>query len=484
MKTNRLKVNAVLNVVKTVFSIIFPLITFPYVSRVLMPENIGKVNFGASFVSYFALIASLGIATYAVRECSAKRNNIDELSKTASQIFSINIVTTVIAYAFMLATLLLFRQFDSYRTLIVIQSSAILFTTLGCDWLNLAMEDFAFITIRTISFQVISLILMFAFIHQPEDYLKYAVITVLASSGANIVNIYYRRKYCSVRFVRSMEWRKHLRPIMLLFVMILAQTIFNSSDITMLGLMKGDYEVGLYSSAVKMANLVSQVVASLAWVVMPRMSLYFAEENYEKINEMLKKTFTVLVTIGLPCAVGCICLSQEIILIISGEQYIAASPALSLLMIGFLFSLVGGSFLGNMVLLPSKREDIYMIVCCIATGVNLVMNYFMIPLWGVNAAAATTMFASLLIMVLLIVKRDRRIKLDYIFRTMLPPVLGCILIFATCALVKSIAIGLILRTFACVLICVVVYFTIQIIFKNQIVIELLSAVKSKIGIKK
>ena len=162
MKTNRLKVNAVLNVVKTVFSIIFPLITFPYVSRVLMPENIGKVNFGASFVSYFALIASLGIATYAVRECSAKRNNIDELSKTASQIFSINIVTTVIAYAFMLATLLLFRQFDSYRTLIVIQSSAILFTTLGCDWLNSAMEDFAFITIRTISFQVISLILMFA----------------------------------------------------------------------------------------------------------------------------------------------------------------------------------------------------------------------------------------------------------------------------------------------------------------------------------
>lgn len=150
MKQHNLKLNAILNTIKTLFGIIFPLITFPYVSRVLMPENIGKVNFGSSFVSYFSLIASLGISTYAIRECSAKRNNKNELSETASQIFSINICTTVIAYVLMFLTLLFFRKFDSYRTLIIVQSTTILFTTLGCDWLNSAMEDFAFITLRTI----------------------------------------------------------------------------------------------------------------------------------------------------------------------------------------------------------------------------------------------------------------------------------------------------------------------------------------------
>lgn len=481
MKEKNIKVNAVLNMIKTISSIIFPLITFPYVSRVLMPENIGKVNFGSSFVSYFSLIASLGITTYAIRECSAKRDDKNELSKTASQIFSINVITTIIAYALMAVTLMLFRNFDSYRTLIIIQSTAIFFATLGCDWLNSALEDFTFITIRTIAFQLVSLVLMFAFVHEPGDYIKYAAITVIASSGANIVNIFYRKRYCAVRFVKEMEWKKHFKPITLLFVMILAQTIFNSSDITMLGLIKGDVEVGYYSSAVKMSNLISQVVASLAWVVMPRMSLYFEQENFDKINEMLKKTLGVLLTVGLPCAIGCICLSQEIVIIISGEQYIAAAPVLSILMVGFMISLIGGSFLGNMVLLPSKREDIYMVVCCVATAINLVMNYFMIPLWGANAAAFTTTFASLVMMILLIVLRDKRVKLDYIGKTIFAPAFGCLLIVFSCLLIKTFVSALIIRTALCIIVSAIVYFVAQVIFKNTIMMEFYYAVKTKLG---
>lgn len=184
MKEKSIKINAVLNVIKTISSIIFPLITFPYISRVLMPDNVGKVNFGSSFVSYFSLIASLGITTYAIRECSAKRKNKEKLSRTASQIFSINVITTIIAYVSMAIILLLFRNLDSYRTLIIIQSTAILFATLGCDWLNSAMEDFAFITVRTIAFQIISLVLMFAFVRKPSDYITYAAITVPSSIRA------------------------------------------------------------------------------------------------------------------------------------------------------------------------------------------------------------------------------------------------------------------------------------------------------------
>ena len=437
-----------------------------------MPDNLGKVNFGSSFVSYFTLIASLGITTYAIRECSAKRENKEELSKTASQIFSINICTTIVAYILMAITLLLFRKFDSYRTLIIIQSTAIIFTTLGCDWLNSAMEDFAFITIRTVIFQIISLVLMFAFVHEPSDYMKYAAITVISSSGANVSNILYRRKYCRVSFTTDIDWNKRFKPIMLLFVMILAQTVFSSSDVIMLGLIRGNYEVGLYSTAVKMSHLISQVVSSIAWVVMPRMSLYFAQENYTKINEMLKKTLGVLLTLGLPCAIGCICLSQEIVLIIAGEEYIKASSALCILMLSFVFSLVGGSFLGNMVLLPSKKESIYMIICCVATIVNFVMNYYMIPIWGVNAAAGTTASASLLILMLLIICKDKRIKLDYFFEAILAPSIGCVFIVISCISVKVIVSGLYLRTILCICLSVILYFVVQLIFKNQVVIEL------------
>ena len=177
MTEKSIKRNTVYNAIKTLSSIIFPLITFPYISRVLLTENSGKIDFGLSIVSYFSLIASLGITTYAIRECSAVREEKNKLSYVASQLWSINIITTVVAYIALTVTLLCYRKLDNYRTLIIIQSLSILATTLGADWLNSAMEDFKYITIRTVAFQFFSLLLMLIFVHKPEDYMKYAVIT-------------------------------------------------------------------------------------------------------------------------------------------------------------------------------------------------------------------------------------------------------------------------------------------------------------------
>ncbi|MDD3184586.1 MAG: flippase [Anaerostipes sp.] len=479
MKEKNIKVNAVLNVIKTLSSILFPLITFPYISRVLQPDNIGKINFGSSFVSYFTLIASLGITTYAIRECAAVRNDKKKLTVTASQIFSINICTTLVAYCALAVTLLCFREFDTYRTLIIIQSLTIMFTTLGCDWLNSAMEDFIFITIRSISFQAIALVLMFVFVREPTDYLKYAFITVVSASGANIVNIFYRKKYCEIHFVKQIEWRKHLKPIMLLFVMILAQTIFNSSDVTMLGLIKGDYEVGIYSTAVKMKQLIAQVVTSLAWVIMPRMSLYFENKDYEKINRMLKRVLGVLLTLGLPSAIGCICLSDEIVIMMAGSSYIGASSALKILMVGFLISLVGGSFLGNMILLPSKRESVYMIICCLATVINLVLNYFLIPRWGVNAAAATTAFSSLIILIFLLFSMDKKIRIDGLLKSIITPILGCVFIVATCVLIRCFVTHIFIRLIISIVAGGIVFLVSQVVLRNYLVIEIISIVKDK-----
>lgn len=480
MSEKSIKVNSILNVIKTISSIIFPLITFPYISRVLQPENVGKVNFGSSFVSYFSLIASLGITTYAIRECSAVRGDKKKLGEKASQIFSINVCTTIVAYVLLGLSLIFFRKLDSYRTLIIIQSTAILFTTLGADWLNSAMEDFAYITIRTIAFQFISLVLMFLLVKTPEDYIKYAAITVLSSSGANLLNIYYRRRYCSVRFVADMQWKQHFKPIILLFVMILAQTIFSSADVTMLGLMKGDYEVGIYSTAHKIEGIIAQVVSSLAWVVMPRMSSYFAEGDYDKINSLLRKVFDILVFIGMPAIVGAMVLSNEIVMIVGGESYLASALPLSVLMLSFGFSLLGGSFLGNMVLLPSKKEKIYMYICCIATVINVVLNLSLIRLWGAVAAAGTTAFCSFLMMLMMVVTRDKRIKLDYIVMDLIAPVIGSICIFAYCKFILIFITNFGLRVALCICGSIVIYALAELVLKNKIVFEILNAFKNKI----
>lgn len=477
MSGKSIKVNSILNVIKTISSIIFPLITFPYISRILQPENVGKVNFGASFVSYFSLIASLGITTYAIRECSAVRGDKKKLGEKASQIFSINVCTTIVAYVLLGLSLIFFRKLDSYRTLIIIQSTAILFTTWGADWLNSAMEDFKFITIRSIGFQFISLILMFILVHQPEDYLKYAAITVLSSCGANITNILYRRKYCTVRFTKDMHWQEHFKPILLLFVMLLAQTIFNNTDTTMLGLMKGDFEVGIYSTSHKIKSIIVQVVVSLCWVVMPRMSYYFADGDWDKINTMLKKVLSVMVTIGFPCVAGCVVLSSEIIRIVSGQQYSAASLPLMILMVSFIVEIFGGSFLGNMVCLPAKQEKVFMEACCFAAVVNVILNFILIPFGGASAAALTSGVSAIVIFVWLFVKKDSRVRLNYIWEVCKGPLIGSLLIVVVCLGLKHFIHTLITLVIFSVFASVIIYGLVLLICKNEIVIDVISMIR-------
>ena len=204
-----LKINTLLNAIKTFTSILFPMITFPYISRVLLPENVGKINFASSFVSYFSLIASLGISTYAIRECAAIRDDKRALSKSASEIYSINVCTTLVAYILLACSLIFMRRLDSYREIIILQALGIALTTLGADWINSAMEDFQYITIRYIFFQFVSLFLMFIFVKESSDYVKYVVISLVATSGANLANVVYRKKYCKIKFTLQMRWKKH-----------------------------------------------------------------------------------------------------------------------------------------------------------------------------------------------------------------------------------------------------------------------------------
>ena len=294
MGTADVRKNTIYNAVKSVCGIVYPLITFPYISRVLLAENIGKINFSGSVVSYFSLIASLGISTYAIRECSKYRNDRKKLGDIASEILSINICSTVLAYAALGFTLLFARPLDAYRELIMIQSLNILFSTLGADWLNSAMEDFRYITLRTTGMQIVSLILMFLFVRRPEDYIRYACISVLSASGANVINIFYRRRYCRTRLIFHINWKKHLTPILLLFSLILSQTIYTSSDTTILGLFKGDIQVGLYGTSVRIYNIVNTLVASVALVVMPQLSAAFSGRDYGKVNELLKYYLNLL----------------------------------------------------------------------------------------------------------------------------------------------------------------------------------------------
>ena len=426
------------------------------------------------------MIASLGISTYAIRECAKVRDDRKKLDRLASQIFSINICTTIIAYVLMAISLVVFRKLDSYRSLIIIQSTVILFTTVGADWINTAMEDFVYITLRSVLFQILSLGLMFLFVKTPDDYMKYALITVLSSSGSSISNIIYRKKYCKMRFTWDIPWKTHMVPILFLFVMSLSQTVFNSADITMLGLIKGNYAVGIYSTAAKIEKILNQLIASIVYVLMPRLSYMFDIEDYDNINILLRKVLAVFVTIGFPCCAGATVMAKEIVLIVGGENYVGATLVLQILLLSTFFSLVGGSFLGNIVLLPSGNEKKFMIICCISTVINVIANAILIPVFGVYAAAATTAFSSLIILILLLFSIDERIKITKIPQLFVAPSIGCIIMSICCYYLKKMFVSLIMRTAICVILGIIVYMSIQIILKNELLEEIIGKTIKKL----
>ena len=417
--------NVIFNTIKSAFSIIYPLIAFPYISRVLMTDNVGKVNFGSSVINYFSLIASLGVTTYAVRECSKVRDDREQLGKTAGEILSINLVSTAIAYLALIVVLIFAEPLENYRLLICIQSASILFTTLGADWLNTAMEDFKFIALRTVFMQIVSLFLMFIFVRKQEDYILFAIISVVASSGANIVNIFYRRKYCETRLTWKMGIRRHLAPILLLFSLILSQTIYTNSDMTILGLVKGDYQVGLYSTSVKIYNLVNTMVASIAWVVMPQLSAGFARKDYKEINRLLKYSMNFILVLGIPCVCGIEIIAPQLIHVIAGEAYVDAALSLRLLGIALMCSFISG-WIGNMTMLPAGKEKICLWSSVVSAMVNIVLNLILIPKWGLNAAAFTTALSELIGVLVKLPYIDKQIKIDRLGEMLKAPIIGSI----------------------------------------------------------
>ena len=186
MRKKSLGLNAFLNGLRSVLNIIFPVITFPYVSRVLGVGEIGKYNFSNSFVQYFILIAGLGIATYAVREGAKFRGDRQKLNYFASQVFSINILSTVVSYAILFLCLLFFNKLHAYLASILIFSIQIIFTTLGTEWIYTIFEEYTYITVRSIVFKIISIIALFIFVRHQGDYLNYAAITVFSAVGSYI----------------------------------------------------------------------------------------------------------------------------------------------------------------------------------------------------------------------------------------------------------------------------------------------------------
>lgn len=479
-KKKSLGVNAFLNGLRSVLNLFFPLITFPYVSRVLSVSGIGIYNFSNTYISYFILIAGLGVATYAVREGAKYRDNKDKINEFASQIFSLNMIATVIAYLLLFASLIIFKNLYNYVSCILVFSLQILFTTLGTEWIYTIYEDYTYITIRSIIFKIISIALLFLLVRKPEDYLIYAAITVFSAVGSNLLNFIHARNFIHIKLTIKTNWKYHLKPILVIFASAIAITIYVSSDTTILGLLKNDYAVGIYSTSVKIYQMVEGLLSAMLTVTIPRLAFLWGKKHIDEYNQVLAKVFNLLGILGVPVAIGLMMLSQEVILIIAGKKYLPSVNSLRIISWAMIFSLFAWIF-SYCVLIPAKRESLVLRNTVITAIENIILNFILIPYMSYDGTSLSTVIAEFTVMIMngyscwdiikpVIFKKDT-------LKNLLDSIIGCVGIVVVCLLCDYGFNSLILKTIFSVVLSVIMYGAILILLKNKNAYSMLDKAK-------
>ena len=394
-----LRYNYILNLIKTVSGMLFPLITFAYASRILSVDGIGKIDFVKNIVALFIIIASLGISTYGTREGAKVRNSKNNLSKLVKELLTINLIATIVSYVVFVVMVLFVPKFSQFKDIFFIYGLCIGFTAIGLDWLYNALEDFEYITIRYVLFQIISLVLMFVFVKDKDDYLVYTGILTFSSVGSHILNLFHSRKFVDYTIKVKLSIQPHIKPIFILFSYAIIGNIYLSLDSAMLGWMESAYNVGLYAAANKMNRVVLTIITSLFVVILPRASYYVKNNEKEKLNDILNKSVNFIFMLSLPLALLVFILSKDIILLLSGSDFIPAtlcSRILSLVIILIPLSTMTTSE----VLIPMGHEKKMFICSFVGAIINAILNFVLIPLLKENGAAIASVISELCVAIL------------------------------------------------------------------------------------
>ncbi|WP_242335277.1 flippase [Limosilactobacillus urinaemulieris] len=480
-----IKLNAFLNTVRNVMSLVFPLITFPYVSRVLNVNGIGKYNFSSSIVSYFFLIATLGIEQYAVREGSKIRDSNKKINIFANQILTINVFSATFAYILLLICLLIFlNKLHSYLLCILICSIQIGFSVLSVEWLYTIYEDFLYITLRSIIFQILSIILLFTFVKSPGDYLNYAAVSVFSLVGSNVLNFVRAKKHFQLHLDFHFNWWERMRPILIIFAASVANVIYVNSDLTILGFIKNNYIVGIYTISSRIYVILKNAVSAMLLVSVPRLAFYYGRKEVNNFNLLLSKVLNGLIIIILPIATGLFMLSRQTVLIISGAHFLRSITSLKILCFALVFSILE-VILSTCVLIPLKKEKYVLISTSLSALVNVLLNLLLIPKFNENAAAFSTVIAELLLFLMNYYFCRNIVKKIFFSKefltNFLESVLGCMAICIICKLVLQTVPSLLFGTTVTVILGVISYTITLLLFRNKYAISIFKILLQKLG---
>ena len=477
-----IKENYIFSLINTISGILFPLITFPYASRIMEADGMGQIGFFSSIITYVSLFTSLGIPIYAIREIAKVRDDEEKMSIATIEILLLHTLLVIIGYIAIAVMCITISKIAIDIPLFLVLSASVFFTAIGCEWFYQGIEEFKYIALRGLFVRILYVVLLFLFVRTKGDILIYAGLTVFGTVGNNVFNFLRLWSYVKLKMVayKNIRISRHIAPAFKIFALNLVASLYVNLDTVMLGFLKDNYAVGYYGGASKIARLVLSLIQSLQTAMIPRFSYLAKEGDLTMFHQLAQKVFDYIVTISLPITICLATLSPSLIHLLCGPSYEPAIITLEIMSpIVFMISLSG--IAGLQILYPLGKESLVIWSTFTGAIVNLAMCFILIPPYAADGAAFAVLMGETSVTASMFLYGRRYIKIKRMSKHYLNCIIGSLIMFIFIFSIRLIGFNDWVNIFLIPLVAVIVYSIFLYLKKDDFFCYFSDLILTKIG---
>lgn len=409
-----LKKNFFYSSILTSANYIFPLLTYPYVSRVLGVTNIGICNFIDSIINYYVLFSAMGILSVGIREVAASRNDRQSLSKTFSSLLCLNAVSTTIVLVLLVISIFTVDRLYEYKELMFVGFFKVLANYLLIEWFYKGIEDFKYITMCNLFTKVLYVVGVFVFVRESADYGIYYLLSMLMIAGSAFINLVHSRKFVDFS-IHGISLKPYIPAFLILGIYFLLTSMYTTFNVTYLGFVCGETEVGYYSTATKLHSIFLALFTAFTGVMMPRMSALASEGLFDELRTLFAKSLHVLFVFSIPVIIIAVVFAPQIVYVISGPGYEDAVHPMRIVMP--LILIIGYEQIAVIqVLMPLKKDRAIFINSAVGAFVGLLANILLVGCLKSVGSALVWLASELVVLSLSAYYLKKYVNLDFPFK--------------------------------------------------------------------
>ena len=395
MKDVSITINFIMRMLRILIGGVFTFFLLKFSTNIFSPVEIGEIDYANTIILYISSIASLGINNYGIRETALVSNNKERLSYSTIELLLIIFITTLIGYVVLFLMIYGFGFFSNIKTLLLIMSINILLMNLGINWFYIGIEEQTFITIRFVIVRFVVAILLLLLVHDENDFILYVILYTSIEGGMGILNMLFLPKRINFRIdFRKLDLRRHIRPLLTIFVGSISIIIYNQLNVVMLSSYYPD-RVAFFSIPNQVIYFIIVLVTLLVPVLMPKVVQAINQRDYDVVDKYSVLSLQYILFFALPIICYIMAMSKDITLMLSSGSFLDAQEPFRYFSLTILLVAVN-NFFGLQILYSYNKEKIYSLVIFITLLINIILNFLFIPIYRENGVVISAIFSELL----------------------------------------------------------------------------------------